>query len=204
MSEAQEQYQAGLDLKAKGQTDAALTAFRRAAIADPSFFDAQYEIGVICRDKGRRDPKFKRPAFDAFRAAARINLDHEKAHDAYIVAGQESGKLEDLLFEYGELIKANPQNENLKRCYKNLTALIIAMVPKQGGDQPATKGSAAMKKFIYVVASNLVFSGIFSIVAPFFAAKAGYMNEELTGGVPLGVAFLVGGMILFAIGRRQR
>ena len=116
MSDAEQQHQAGLELKAKGQIDAALTAFRRAAIADPNLFEAHREVAIICREKSRRDPMYKRATYDAFRAAARLNLDDEKVHDGYIVAAQESGRLDEAIIEYEALSHAHPANANLKRC----------------------------------------------------------------------------------------
>src|SRR5262249_38642079 len=69
-SEADLQYQTAVDLKTKGQIDAALTAFRRAVLADPKHFASQMGIGYICREKAKSNTMFQRYAFEAFRAAA--------------------------------------------------------------------------------------------------------------------------------------
>src|SRR5689334_21565641 len=88
-SEANLQYKSGLNLKAKGQTDVALTWFRRAVISDPKFFAPYMEIGFLCREKAKSDRIFFRYAFDAFRNAARLDLTNEAAHTQYIMAGQQ-------------------------------------------------------------------------------------------------------------------
>src|SRR5438105_4727584 len=93
--EANAHYKSGLGLKAQGQMDAALTAFRRAAIADPKFFAAQFEIGLLCREKAKTDRIFLRYSFDALRQAARLNLTNENAHNQYIMAAQKMGVLDD-------------------------------------------------------------------------------------------------------------
>lgn len=204
MSEAQEQFQAGLDLKAKGQLDAALTMFRRAAIADPTFFEAHLESAVICRDKARRDPMYKRPAFEAFRQAARLRVDDEKAHDGYIVAAQESGKLEELLFEYGELRAKHPENANFQRCYKNISTLTLAMVPEHAPEKPAGRGNTLGKKFLYFLAVNLFISGLASVFSPVLFAKVGLMNADMAGGAMMGLAMMAGGAMLWVVARRQK
>ena len=69
--DALREYQAGVEQKTQGQTDPALTSFRRAVIADPQFIEAHFQIGLICKEKSRRDRMFLRYAFEAFRVVAR-------------------------------------------------------------------------------------------------------------------------------------
>src|SRR6185436_12708181 len=95
--EAESQYKTGVEQKAQGLYDTALTSFRRAVISDPTHFPSQLEIGFICWDKAKLDKMFLRYAFEAFRNAARLNLEHEQAHTYYITVAQKMGLLEDLM-----------------------------------------------------------------------------------------------------------
>lgn len=197
MSEASEQYQLGVSHKAKGNPDAALTAFRRALIADPNHPDANREAAFLLKEKARREPSLKRPAYETFRKATRLNLDDEKLHDAYIVLAQESAQLEELIFEYEKLCHEYPDNANLKRCYKNLAAITIAMVPKP---REARKSNPKARKFWFFISFNLLGSGVFSLMTPAIAAKAGLMSDGSE--VMVGLAFFGAGIAAFIFARR--
>src|SRR5262245_22963551 len=123
---AQELYQKGLDLKSKGHFDLALTEFRRAVLADNTHFPSLMEIGALCKEKSKIEPLFLRHSFEAYRSAARLDLNHAEAHNQYIMAGQKMGLLEDLHEEYARLSKADPSNALLAQCNKNVVALSMA------------------------------------------------------------------------------
>src|SRR5882672_9891069 len=104
-NQAGEHFKRASELKSIGHTDAALTEFRRAALADPSYAAAHFEVGLLCKEKAKRDPLFSRYAYDAFRQAARLDLHHAEAHNQYIMAAQKSGALENLLQQYDDWLK---------------------------------------------------------------------------------------------------
>ncbi|MCB4756796.1 MAG: hypothetical protein LHV69_07165 [Elusimicrobia bacterium] len=155
---AQAYLQKGHELKSNGAMDAALTEYRRAALADPSLFAAHLEIGLLCKAKANNDRRFLRYAFEAFRSASRLDLNHEQAHIQYITAGQQQGLLDELHREYGELCKKYPENELLKRSCKNIVTLCMALIPDKvaldsGG------GEAGMRRFILLLSIGLSLLG---------------------------------------------
>jgi tetratricopeptide (TPR) repeat protein len=191
------------ELKAAGSLDAALTEYRRAALADPKLFAAHMEIAAICKEKAKRDPVFLRHAFEAYRAAARLDLTHQEAHDQYIVAGQRLGHLEQLHEEYKILAKAHPENAFLQRCNQNIVTLTLAMMPDRVNVSDGGFGKR-MRKALFFVSIGLVVAAASVIIGPFFLKKTGRAHIEpaamkrfLTLGVVLGFAGL-GGFVVFS------
>jgi tetratricopeptide (TPR) repeat protein len=197
--DALREYQVGVEQKTKGTVDAALTSFRRAVIADPNFVEAQFQIGLICKDKGRRDPMFKRYAFDAFRAAARLDAGNQQAHDQYILAAQESGRIEELHAEYDALAKQNPQSDLFQRCYKNILTLEMAMIP-QRVDVGGAKASGTMRRFTLAVSFGAILVGLALVFLPALFGKKGQVEKKHWNGLMkagMGLAvFGFGGVLL--------
>lgn len=176
-SEANDLYRSAMDLKSRGQLDAALTEFRRAVIADPAFVGAHLEIGRLCKDKSKLDRMFLRYAYESFRQATRLDLTLQEAHDQYIVLSQQMGLLENLQYEYENLTKENPDNELLKRCYKNILAISLAMIsPRiQVGE---AKASGTMKKMIFLTSFFTILIGLSLIFGPPLFAKKGKLTKD--------------------------
>jgi len=65
----------GIKYTDEGQLDEALAAFRKALAADPSFFMAAYNQGVVLSRQGK-----KQEAIEAFRTAIRLRPDFVMAH----------------------------------------------------------------------------------------------------------------------------
>lgn len=172
MSDAAEYYSKGLEFKKSGDVDSALTEFRRAVLADPQFFDAQMDVGRICRQKANLDPIYLRNAFEAYRAAARMNLQHEEAHDGYILMAQKTGRLADLMSEYDGWMKADPSNEFLKRCHKNILTISMAMMPDKVNISHAGM-SGSMSKMMLFGCLGLILTGFGLMILPAMSKGAG-------------------------------
>ncbi|MCB4756758.1 MAG: hypothetical protein LHV69_06960 [Elusimicrobia bacterium] len=162
---AQEYLKKGHELKSNGAMDAALTEYRRAVLADPSLFAAHLEIGLLCKVKANNDRRFLRYAFEAFRNASRLDLNHEQAHIQYITAGQQLGLLDELHHEYRELCKKYPENELLKRCCKNIVTLCLALIPDKV-NLDSGGGEAGMRRFILILSIGLFLLGAAMIFGP--------------------------------------
>ncbi|MCG3205562.1 MAG: hypothetical protein KCHDKBKB_02284 [Elusimicrobia bacterium] len=179
--EAEDQYQLGVDLKKKGQIDAALTAFRRAVIADPNHFLSHLEIGGLFREKAKTDPMFFRHAFEAFQKAARLNPIHEQAHTYYIMLGQKTGHLDSLLEEYKALVKKFPDNALLEQCLKNIMTLTLASIPINVNLQEGHSGS--LKKFVLIFSVLVLAMGLLLMVVPPLLLKKGKIKKEQVSGL---------------------
>jgi tetratricopeptide (TPR) repeat protein len=167
---AQEYYKRGMELKAQGNNEAALTEFRRAALADPNQFEAQYEIGVLCKVKANTDRLFLRYAFDAFRKAARLNLNHQQTHEQYIMVGQKLGLIEELHREYDTLAKNNPENALLQQSAKNIVTLSMAMMPDPVNiNDGGLAGS--IRKVVLFIAIGFILMGAGLILGPTIVKK---------------------------------
>jgi len=197
--DALREYQVGVEQKTQGQADLALTSFRRAVIADPQFIEAHFQIGIICKDKARRDRMFLRYAFDAFRVVARAEPGNQQAHDQYILSAQESGRITELHSEYEALAKQNPTNDLFQRCYKNLLTLELAMIP-QRVDVNSAGASSGMRRFTLFVSLGLILGGVACLFLPLLLKK-GQVSQNNWGAVAkAGVAMIVagfGGVIAF-------
>lgn len=177
MSEAQNHYDTAMELKGKGDIEKALTWFRRAVIAQPSMTLAHLEIGRICRDKARLDPMFQRYAFEAFRSAARLDLNLQEAHDSYILLAQQMKILDQLHDEYENWAKQNPNNDVVQRAYKNLVAISMAMFSTQS-DVGRAQASSSMKKLVFVVSFLSMIIGAGLIFLPPLFTKSGKISKE--------------------------
>lgn len=198
-SEANLQYQSGTELKSKGQTDAALTWFRRAVISDPIFFAAHMEIGYLCREKAKSDKMFLRYAYEAFRNAARLDLTHAEAHNQYIMAGQQMGAMDSLHYEYSEWAKKFPENELIQQSNKNIVTLSMAMMPQKVGTGE-TQASVTIRKFILIASLVSLLAGIGVMLAPTFLLKAGKIQKtQVAGFVKLGLLVEAIGMAGFFV-----
>ena len=198
--DALREYVTGLEQKRQGNVDAALTSFRRAVIADPDFLEAQLQIGWICKEKSKRDRMFQRYAFDAFRIGARLDPANQTVHDQYILAAQQSGRLEDLRLEYESLKRDNPQNELFQRCYKNIVTLSLAMMP-QRVEVAGAKASGTMRKFTLMISLGMILIGLALIFLPaVFGKKKAVSRQQWSGVMKGGILAMVcgfGGVLVF-------
>ena len=187
--EAEEHYKTGINLKTQGQTDLALTSFRRAVIADPAHVASHIEIGQLCRAKSKSDKMFLRYAFEAFQKAARLDVNNEPAHTYYVTLGQQMGVLDTLLDEYSGLSKKFPDNALLQRCHKNVIALTMAMIPQQVNVSGAS-ASGGMRKLALIGSLALLLMGIGFMVAPPILLKKGKLaKNQVAGMMRLGLLF---------------
>lgn len=201
MEDAAEYTRTGLELKAKGQTDAALTAFRRAAIIDPKCFPALMEIGYLCREKAKRDRIFLRHTFEAFRQAVKLELENEEAHNQYIMAGQQMGMLDSLMMEYGEWIKRYPENQVIQRCHKNIMAISMAMMPQAVN---VASASGSLRKPLMIASILALVGGIGFMVAGPLLLKSGKIKaEQVAGLVRIGFFMEASGVAGFIIRSRM-
>jgi len=152
------------EFKSRGQMDAALTEFRRAALADPAHFDVQMEMGLLFKQKANNDKTFLRHAYEAFKKAAHLNINSEQAHDQYILAAQRMGRLDDLLPEYKGLSTRHPDNPFLQRCVKNIITLSMAMIPEKVSVGEGSSG--ALRKALLFVSIGLFVLGVGLVLAP--------------------------------------
>jgi tetratricopeptide (TPR) repeat protein len=172
-------YLKGIELKNSGNPEAALTEFRRAVLADPTHFNSQLEVGLLCRSKAAVDPVLMRLAFESFKQAARLNLQHQEVHDNYIMLSQKLGRLDELLIEYENLVKQHPENELLARCKKNILTISMAMMPDKvniaGGQM-----SSGMQKLVLFSSIGLIVTGIGMALVPVFLKTAGSKPAGIT------------------------
>lgn len=194
MTDTNSEFQLGLKLKAQGDFDKALTAFRRAVIQDSKHTESYMEIGRMCRDKARLDPVFLRYAFEAFRSAARLDLNSQEAHDQYIMLAQQMKILDQIHDEYETWSKQHPNNDVIQKSYKNLVAISMAMFSPQvqvGGAQ----ASGSMKKMIFFVALFSLLVGAGLIFAPPLFSKSGKISkDQLKSFFTVGLVLCIGGL----------
>lgn len=199
--EAEDQYKLGMELKQKGQLDAALTAFRRAALADPTHDKSLMQIGLLCRDKAKNDPMFLRYAFDAFQKVARRNLSDEEAHNQYIMMSQQMKRMDELQAEYNEWARTNPTNEFIQKCNKNILTISMAMIP-----QNIDVGGASflgLRKVFLVTGILLIVSGLACMLVPLIMVKTGSLDKSKVAPlVRVGIGFGVMGGLAFVVRAR--
>ena len=196
--DALREYKLGIEQKNQGQPDLALTSFRRAVIADPAFVEAQLQIGLLCKEKSRRDRMFQRYAFDAFRVVARLDPMNPAAHDQYILAAQESGRLTELHTEYESLAKKVPDSEIFQRCFKNIMTLEMAMIP-QRVDVASSRASGGMRKFLLLFSLGMAAVGVACIFLP-LVLKKGQVQHHWGALAKSGLALVflgLGGLVGF-------
>jgi tetratricopeptide (TPR) repeat protein len=193
MTEAENQYKTGLELKAQGEFEKALTAFRRAVISEPRLAEAHLEIGRLCKDKARLDSVFLRHAFDAYRAAARLDLNSTEAHEQYIILAQQMKILDQLHDEYETWSKQHPNNALIQRSYKNLVAISMALFSPQV-DVGRAAASGTMKKIIFITSIATLLLGALLIFVPPMFSKAGKVTPENLK------SFLMAGIVMCAAG----
>jgi tetratricopeptide (TPR) repeat protein len=164
-SQAEEYYQKGLTLKAAGQPDRALTEFRRAVLSDPSHANAHYEVGLLTKLKAGTEPHFLRYAYEAFRNAAKLDLNNQQAHDQYIMMGQKMGRLDEIHREYDALAKAHPENPLFARCAKNIVTLSMALMPDQV-NLSSSGNTSGIRKVLLFSSIGLILLGFALIFGP--------------------------------------
>ncbi len=169
---ADDYYKKGLQLKASGQTDRALTEFRRAVLADASHGKSHFEIGLITKSKAAADPYFLRYAYDAFKNAVRLDKANEQAHDQYIMVGQKMGKLDEIHREYDALAKSNPENPLYTRCAKNIVTLSMALIPDQV-NIGSVGNSGGIRKILLFTSLGMILFGFALIFGPPISNKTG-------------------------------
>ena len=187
-------YQLGLSLKSRQDTDAALTEFRRAVLADPAHQKAHLEIGLICKSRADRDPRFLRLAFEAFQKAARLDLNDEAAHTNYVLFAQKLRRLDEVHAEYDALVDQDPGNALLAQCQRNIVTISMAMMPQNvsslGGD-----GAAKMRRLVFVLSAGLLLFGFVFLVGPAALSKGAkpvFKKDQVQGFMKVGV--LLGGL----------
>jgi tetratricopeptide (TPR) repeat protein len=186
------EYQVGIDQKTQGQPDTALTSFRRAVIADPNFVEAQFQIGLICKDRARLDKMFARYAFDAFRVAARLDPTNQQAQDQYILAAQENGRITELHTEYEALARKNPQSDIFQRCYKNILTLELAMIPQRVSVGSAS-ASSTMRRFTLFASIGFILVGLACVFLPILFKKGNVDPHHSNAMAKAGMAMIVFG-----------
>lgn len=189
----------GLKYKADGNFDAALGQFRRAIVLDPQLFQAHMEIGLICKARSEAEPFLQRHAFEAFRHAARLNLNHQAAHDEYILFAQKMGTLDELYKEYDTWLMHYPNNEQLRRCKKNLITISMAMMPDKVN--VASGGNAFLRKSVMFISLGMILLGLILIFVPPLLKK-GPAQSAMTGVVKLGLILCGGGIAGFVFRSR--
>jgi len=161
----------GKELKTKGHFDAALTEFRRAALANPKLFEAWMEIGALCKMKANSDKMFLRYSYDAFQKATRIDPSKQEAHDQYIVVGQMMGKLEEINEEYRRLTKEFPNEPLIQRCFKNTSTLVMSLIPEKVNFGPS-ENTNKIKTALFFTSIALILLGAGTIGLPVILIKA--------------------------------
>lgn len=162
---ADEYYKKGLELKASGLHDRALTEFRRAVLADANHGPAHFEIGLLTKSKGDKEPYFLRYAFDAFRNATRLDVNNQQAHDQYIMVGQKMGRLDELHSEYDALAKAHPENPLFERCAKNIVTLSLALIP-ENINIGTSANTGGIRKILLFASIGLILFGVALALGP--------------------------------------
>jgi tetratricopeptide (TPR) repeat protein len=200
--QAEAYYKQGLDLKSQGLSDRALTEFRRAVLADSRHAKAHFEIGLLVKFKANTEPLFLRHAFEAFRQAARLDLNNQAAHDQYIMLGQKMGVLDDLHREYDTLAKEHPEIPYLAQCAKNIVNLSLAMVP--GQVSVGNSDTSSFRRLILIVSIGFILLGIGLILWPLISRRMGnpMTNEQMSQLIKVGIAGFVAGTAGFFIRAR--
>lgn len=202
--EAASYYKKGVELKGKGQTDSALTEFRRAILADPQFAAAQMEVGLLCKEKAKREPIFMRYAYDAFRAAAKLDLTHNEAHNQYIMAAQKMGLLDNLRDEYNSWAKQYPENALLQQSNKSVMALMLASIPQPVAIS-GSQANAAIRKVVIFVAGGLMLLGIVLIIGPIYLKRQGKIEPHtMAVSMKTGLAAAILGLAGMAVQSRLK
>lgn len=174
---AEEFFKKANELKAKGHTQAALTEYRRAVLADPNHMMSHLEIGYICKKLANNDTMYLSYAYDAFKNAARLDMTHEEAHNQYIILGQLNGRLDRVREQYQEWTKAQPDNELLSRQLKNVETLIIALVPDPVRMSEAKGSPTLLKMTLFGSIGGMIF-GLILMLMPIFIKKNTQVNVE--------------------------
>ena len=199
LDQATAYYENGLKYKANGDVDAALTEFRRAILANPDYFDAHLQAGTIFRQKSITEPRLLQYAYDSLRKAIQINYDHEELQNQYMMVCQKMGRLDDLLKEYDEWLKANPHNEMLKKNRQNVFTISMAIM---SGNSPNAKGPAnpKLKKILLIMGGIGILMAAGLLMAPILLRNAEFMSKDLaknlirigiTSGI-LGLGIIIG------------
>ncbi|MCB4757194.1 MAG: hypothetical protein LHV69_09255 [Elusimicrobia bacterium] len=179
------------ELKAQGLNNAALTEFRRAALADPAHFQVQMEMGLLFKAKSNADISFLRYAYEAFKKASHLNINSEQAHDQYILAAQRMGRLEELLQEYKALSARHPDNAFLQRCVKNIITLSMAMIPEKVSVDEGS--SQTLRKAVLLISIGLFLMGLALLFAPAVIKQMLHLKleaQQISFFVKMGLVFI--------------
>lgn len=188
---AQEHYNNAIYFKSQGQTDKALTEFRRAVIANPNHIDSLMEIGTLCKAKANGDPIFRTHAHDAFRKAASLDINNQDAHDQYIMMAHKLGRLEDVFEEYKNLQKKHPDHEIIERCTKNIMTMTLALIPENVAIESQ---SGKLRKAVLLISLLVFLLGLSLIMAPPLVKKVLKVNltkDDMGKMAKSGMAMLV-------------
>jgi tetratricopeptide (TPR) repeat protein len=185
IDQANVEYAAGQKNLADGNVDQALTWFRRAVLTDPKFVAAHMQVGLICRDKARLDKMYARYVYDSFYKAAGLDLANEDAHNQFVLAGSVAGRLDELLLIYEKWSAADPSNELLKKCKKNVATLGMALIPQAVG--VGGSNNAGLKRFVTISSVLLFAVGLGMLTVVPMLVKAGKLSRQNVRGVaPVG------------------
>ena len=170
METAKAHFNKGMVLEKQGQYDIALTEYRRAVLADPKLVVGHLSVGRLCKKKGEIDPLFMRYAYESFQKAAHLDLNNKDAHDTYITFSQKLNRLDNLLQEYDEWLKANPENENLIRCRKNVLTISMTMIPDKISVESGGSNQKIRKALLILCIGSLFF-GLVIVASPLLLGK---------------------------------
>jgi tetratricopeptide (TPR) repeat protein len=95
----------GLEAQDRGRLSEAIERYREAAKADPSMFEAHYNLAVTAHDSGRRAE-----AVSAYEAALTLQPGNTRARLNYGIALEESGRPREAAAEFVKVVGSEPTN----------------------------------------------------------------------------------------------
>jgi len=98
-------YNEGVTAESNGDTDAAMSAYRRAIALDPGYCDAMDNLGVLLRRQGQIDE-----AIEWYRKSLAVAPDNPVAHMNLGLALRLQGDLDGAEAEYLALVEIDPEN----------------------------------------------------------------------------------------------
>jgi tetratricopeptide (TPR) repeat protein len=128
--EAARLYEQGIDQYTKGNLPAAVSLFEQSVKKDPTYADAQYNLGSVYYQQGRYDK-----AQTAFRKALDVNPGDMQAKYSLALSYEKNNQLKDAIWLYKQIPSSDPKYANAQRKLPELT--------KRYNDQQAASAAAA-------------------------------------------------------------